>query len=478
MTTFIEKLERRVREIDSLLCVGLDPHPADLPEQSAAAAKQFCLNLIKVAAPYAAAFKPNSAFFEIYGAEGWQALQEVIAAIPAGIPVILDAKRGDISSTADAYVKSVFGRLGAHAVTLNPYLGYDSIQPFLQDPEHGAFVLCRTSNPGAVDLQDLALVCECAPMRVYEKVAMLAREWNTQNNLALVVGATYPEALRSVRRLAPELWLLTPGIGAQGGDLEAALHAGLRRDGLGMLVPVARGISRAADPEAAAQNLVIKIRKIQADFRSHPEVTELEAEVDRLEALADGLMEADCVRFGQYKLKSGLISPIYIDLRRLASFPKVLADVAAAYQLILKDLQFDRIVGLPYAAMPIATAISLQTGYPMIYPRKEVKNYGLQSEVEGEFKSGERAVVIDDLATTGGSKFEIIEKLTAVGLDVKDVVVLIDRQSGAAEALAEAGFTMHAVLKLTDLLDYWERTERVPAEKIQAVRTFLAQQEA
>jgi len=478
MTTFIEKLERRVREIDSLLCVGLDPHPADLPEQSAAAAKQFCLNLINVAAPYAAAFKPNSAFFEIYGAEGWQALQEVIAAIPAGIPVILDAKRGDISSTADAYVKSVFGRLGAHAVTLNPYLGYDSIQPFLQDPEHGAFVLCRTSNPGAVDLQDLALVCECAPMRVYEKVAMLAREWNTQNNLALVVGATYPEALRSVRRLAPELWLLTPGIGAQGGDLEAALHAGLRRDGLGMLVPVARGISRAADPEAAAQNLVIKIREIQADFRSHPEVTELEAEVDRLEALADGLMEADCVRFGQYKLKSGLISPIYIDLRRLASFPKVLADVAAAYQLILKDLQFDRIVGLPYAAMPIATAISLQTGYPMIYPRKEVKNYGLQSEVEGEFKSGERAVVIDDLATTGGSKFEIIEKLTAVGLDVKDVVVLIDRQSGAAEALAEAGFTMHAVLKLTDLLDYWERTERVPAEKIQAVRTFLAQQEA
>ena len=412
------------------------------------------------------------------GAEGWTLLKEIISFIPQGIPVILDAKRGDISSTADAYVKSVFGRLGAHAVTLNPYLGYDSIQPFLQDPEHGAFVLCRTSNPGAVDLQDLALVCECAPMRVYEKVAMLAREWNTQNNLALVVGATYPEALRSVRRLAPELWLLTPGIGAQGGDLEAALHAGLRRDGLGMLVPVARGISRAADPEAAAQNLVIKIREIQADFRSHPEVTELEAEVDRLEALADGLMEADCVRFGQYKLKSGLISPIYIDLRRLASFPKVLADVAAAYQLILKDLQFDRIVGLPYAAMPIATAISLQTGYPMIYPRKEVKNYGLQSEVEGEFKSGERAVVIDDLATTGGSKFEIIEKLTAVGLDVKDVVVLIDRQSGAAEALAEAGFTMHAVLKLTDLLDYWERTERVPAEKIQAVRTFLAQQEA
>ena len=249
----------------------------------------------------------------------------------------------------------------------------------------------------------------------------------------------------------------------------------MRRDGLGMLIPVARGISRAANPQAAAETLVNNIRRIQADFRAHPEMTEMEARVDLIEALADGLLEADCVRFGQYKLKSGLMSPIYIDLRRLASFPKVLADVAASYRVILQDLEFDRIVGLPYAALPIATAISLQTGYPMIYPRKEVKSYGLQSEVEGEYNTGERAVVIDDLATTGGSKFEIIEKLTAVGLNVKDVVVLIDRQSGASEALAEAGFTLHAVLKLTELLDYWERTERVPHEKIQAVRDFLAQ---
>ena len=475
MTTFIEKLEQRVRKVDSLLCIGLDPHPADLPEPTAAAARDFCLNLIKVAAPNAAAFKPNSAFFEIYGAEGWQALQDVIAAIPSDIPVILDAKRGDISSTAEAYANAIYNRLGAHAVTLNPYLGYDSLQPFLQDPEHGVFVLCHTSNPGAVDIQDLALVCECGPLRVYEKVAMLAQEWNSQNNLGLVVGATFPESLRSVRRLAPDMWFLTPGIGAQGGDLEAALHAGMRRDGLGMLIPVARGISRAANPQAAAETLVNNIRRIQADFRAHPDMTEMEARVDLIEALADGLLEADCVRFGQYKLKSGLMSPIYIDLRRLASFPKVLADVAASYRVILQDLEFDRIVGLPYAALPIATAISLQTGYPMIYPRKEVKSYGLQSEVEGEYNTGERAVVIDDLATTGGSKFEIIEKLTAVGLNVKDVVVLIDRQSGASEALAEAGFTLHAVLKLTDLLDYWERTERVPHEKIQAVRDFLAQ---
>jgi uridine monophosphate synthetase len=475
MTTFIEKLEQRVRKVDSLLCIGLDPHPADLPEPTAAAARDFCLNLIKVAAPYAAAFKPNSAFFEIYGAEGWQALQDVIAAIPSDIPVILDAKRGDISSTAEAYANAIYNRLGAHAVTLNPYLGYDSLQPFLQDPEHGVFVLCHTSNPGAVDIQDLALVCECGPLRVYEKVAMLAQEWNSHNNLGLVVGATFPESLRSVRRLALDMWFLTPGIGAQGGDLEAALHAGMRRDGLGMLIPVARGISRAANPQAAAETLVNNIRRIQADFRAHPEMTEMEARVDLIEALADGLLEADCVRFGQYKLKSGLMSPIYIDLRRLASFPKVLADVAASYRVILQDLEFDRIVGLPYAALPIATAISLQTGYPMIYPRKEVKSYGLQSEVEGEYNTGERAVVIDDLATTGGSKFEIIEKLTAVGLNVKDVVVLIDRQSGASEALAEAGFTLHAVLKLTDLLDYWERTERVPHEKIQAVRDFLAQ---
>ena len=189
--------------------------------------------------------------------------------------------------------------------------------------------------------------------------------------------------------------------------------------------------------------------------------------------LADGLLDAGCIKFGEFTLKSGLRSPIYIDLRQIISFPKLLGQVAAAYLPVLKGLEFQRIAGLPYAAIPIATAISLAGNYPMIYPRKEVKDYGTKAEIEGKYHAGEMVVVIDDLATTGGSKFEAIEKLTAAGLKVRDVVVLIDRQSGAKEALEQAGFRLHAVMTITELLDHWEKTGIVDQDKLAATRSFL-----
>jgi uridine monophosphate synthetase len=194
-----------------------------------------------------------------------------------------------------------------------------------------------------------------------------------------------------------------------------------------------------------------------------------------LSSLADGLLEAGCIKFGNFTLKSGLQSPIYIDLRQIITYPKLLEQIGAAYLPLLKELKFDRIAGLPYAAIPIATAISLEGNYPMIYPRKEVKTYGTKAEIEGEYHAGETVVVIDDLATTGGSKFETIEKLTGVGLIVKDVVVLVDRQSGAKESLAQAGYSMHAVLTIGQLLEYWEENRKVEKEKIVATREFLKQ---
>jgi uridine monophosphate synthetase len=190
-------------------------------------------------------------------------------------------------------------------------------------------------------------------------------------------------------------------------------------------------------------------------------------------SLADELLSAGCIKFGQFTLKSGLKSPIYIDLRQIISRPKLLADIAQAYLPILSNLHFSRIAGLPYAAIPIATAISLAGNYPMIYPRKDVKTYGTKAEIEGEYHAGETVLVIDDLATTGGSKFEAIEKLTAVGLVVKDVVVLVDRQSGAKESLGQAGYSMHAVLTISDLLNYWGKTGKVERNKIEATRKFL-----
>jgi uridine monophosphate synthetase len=180
--SFFAQLSQRVREVDSLLCVGLDPHPADLTSPTTEAARDFCLRLIDATADLAAAFKPNIAFFEAFGAEGIAVLQQVISSVPEGIPVVLDAKRGDIASTAEAYAQAAFQILGAHAITLNPYLGHDSLEPFLNNPEHGVFLLCKTSNPGAADLQDLwvtnlSSTYEAAEhYYMYEKVALLAQE--------------------------------------------------------------------------------------------------------------------------------------------------------------------------------------------------------------------------------------------------------------------------------------------------------------
>lgn len=470
--TFFSNLSARARKINSLLCVGLDPHPADLPQPSAQAASAFCLRLIEATSDLALAFKPNAAFFEIYGAAGWEALRQVIAAVPPEIPVILDAKRGDIASTARAYAQAAFQSLGAAAMTVNPYLGGDSLEPFLEDAGHGVFLLCKTSNSGSADLQDLLLQGEApAGLRLYEMVARLAQGWNHNGNLGLVVGATHPQALRLVRRLAPDLWFLVPGVGAQGGDLSQALDAGLRADGLGMLINASRSIARAADPRQASQELVDAINQARHALNAASQPVEQFAGFPA--ALADGLLEAGCVKFGRFTLKSGLQSPIYIDLRLLASHPRLLALVAQAYLPILRDLAFDRLAGLPYAALPIATAISLQSGRPMLYPRKEAKEYGTRAAIEGAFNPGEQVVVIDDLATTGGSKFEAIQKLTGAGLHVQDVVVLIDRQSGAAESLQEAGYRMHAVFTLTQLLDYWEAARKIPVEQIGEVRRFL-----
>jgi uridine monophosphate synthetase len=282
METFFSFLAKRVDDCSSLLCVGLDPHPSELAVPSAKAVRTFCLRIIKAAAPYAAAFKPNAAFFESYGAPGWSVLKEVISAVQeesqrlgSMIPVILDAKRGDIASTAEAYARSAFEQLGAHAITLSPYIGRDSIDPFLAFKEKGVFLLCKTSNLGAGDIQDIPIALDPRPARknsgvpsrasmcLYEHVAFLAQEWNTGNNIGLVVGATHPEALKRVRATAPDLWFLVPGVGTQGGDLDTTLRTGLRADGKGLLINVSRGISRAADPAVAAAEMRDAILNIQ-----------------------------------------------------------------------------------------------------------------------------------------------------------------------------------------------------------------------
>lgn len=280
MESFFSFLEKRVDDCSSLLCVGLDPHVSELKEPSPASALDFCLNLVKQTAPYAAAFKPNAAFFEVFGAEGWTALKQVIEAINAEshrlgsrIPIILDAKRGDIASTAEAYARSAFENLGVDCITLSPYLGKDSIEPFISNPEKGVFLVCKTSNAGSMDLQNLLVLPPAAdnPMPMYNYVAQLAQQWNEKNNVGIVVGATHPQIMSNIRASAPDLWFLSPGVGAQGGELELALKSGLRKDGKGMLIPISRGISRAENPRLAAGEVRDQILELREQVRRNRE---------------------------------------------------------------------------------------------------------------------------------------------------------------------------------------------------------------
>lgn len=214
----------------SHVCIGLDPDVGALPagfNRDAEDVLRFLTGIIEATHDVAAAYKPNSAFFEVLGAEGWEVLQAVIAAVPSDIPVILDAKRGDVGNTAVRYAQAAFDVLGASAVTVNPYLGGDSLRPFLNRASKGIFILCRTSNPGAADLQDLHV----GERPLYRHVARLARELNILGNVGLVAGATWPEELAAVREDCPGMPLLIPGVGAQGGDIAAAIKAVAGGDG-------------------------------------------------------------------------------------------------------------------------------------------------------------------------------------------------------------------------------------------------------
>lgn len=258
--SFNARLADAIERTGSLLCVGLDPRPERLETPLA----DVCRRIVDATIEAAAAFKPNSAFFEQRGAEGWQALETVVRHIGGDRVVLLDAKRGDIGPTAEAYARAAFGVIGADAVTVSPYLGGDAVAPFLADPGRGAFVLCHTSNPGAQDVQTLPV--DGRPL--YLHVAdLVAGRWNAHDNAGLVVGATYPAALEAVRDLAPRLPILVPGVGAQGGDLEAALAAGLDRAGGGLVVNSSREILHADDPGTAARRLRDALNAARARHR-------------------------------------------------------------------------------------------------------------------------------------------------------------------------------------------------------------------
>jgi len=244
---FTDKLVAASRRNKSLLCVGLDPDPGLMPKVSLL---EFNKAIVDATAELVCAYKPNLAFYEALGIDGLKVLQKTVEHIPSHIPIIGDGKRGDIGNTAKAYAKALFVTFGFDAATVSPYLGFDSVEPFIEYKDKGVFILCRTSNPGAVDFQNLVNI---QGMPLYETVARKAKEWNIQGNIGLVVGATYPDELKAIRKLCPAMPLLIPGIGAQGGDLGSTVKHGIDARGEKAIIAVSRQILYASQGKDFAQ---------------------------------------------------------------------------------------------------------------------------------------------------------------------------------------------------------------------------------
>jgi len=267
MTTFREKLARARAANDSLLCVGLDPEPTRLPSSLAhlptgEAVTVFCREIVAATHDLVCAYKPNLAFFLALGRDGWDALLAVRAMVPPAIPLVLDAKFGDIGNTAEAYARFAFNVLDADAVTVNPYLGGDAVAPFLARPERAAFLLVKTSNPGSGDVQDVRTATgETVAMHIARHTGI----WGAAHgNAGVVVGATYPADLAAVRATLPDAPILVPGIGAQGGDLAATVTAGQDVHGGGLLISASRGVlyaSSGSDFAAAARAEAVRLRE-------------------------------------------------------------------------------------------------------------------------------------------------------------------------------------------------------------------------
>lgn len=259
---FIKKLTNATRRNKSLVCVGLDPDPLSMPDGVSVA--RFNREIIEATSDIVCAYKLNLAFFEALGAEGFTTLKSTVECIPDDVVSIGDAKRGDIGNTAKAYARAIFDVLGFDATTVNPYLGFDSLEPFIRYSDNGVFILCRTSNPGAVDFQSLRCVTDSGSYSLFEVVARKAKEWNKQGNIGLVVGATYPEELKLIRQVCPDMPLLIPGVGAQGGDLALAVRYGVDSNGEKAIINSSRQIiyaSKGKDFARAARRAAEDLRR-------------------------------------------------------------------------------------------------------------------------------------------------------------------------------------------------------------------------
>ncbi len=480
--SFFERLEARVSSCNSLLCIGLDPHQGHLPSPTATDALQFCLDIIEKTHIFAAAYKPNSAFFEQFGSDGMVVLNKVISAIPTDIPIILDCKRGDIDTTAQAYAISSYDIYNATSVTLSPYMGYDSISPFISGKYNnkGAFVLCRTSNKSAKDFQELTIHDNNGPTLLYERIASKCMEWNQNsvNNgnkecIGLVVGATDTVALKQVRSIASTVWILCPGVGAQGGDAPTVCNAGLRIDGSGLLVSVSRGISGASDKSKAAELLRDEINECRKLFLQEQTSTNNKntgyIEQYQYDFIKFALNKK-VLQFGSFTLKSGRISPYFFNAGLFCSGGSI-KELSICYAKAIRKhgVEFDVIFGPAYKGIPLATAIATawydlyNESKDICYNRKEVKDHGEGGMLVGATISNRKVLIVDDVITAGTAIRECVDILNSHQAIIVGVAVSLDRQEKANDACNESAiqmvekdfhFPVISIVRLNHLITY------------------------
>ncbi|MDJ0597620.1 MAG: bifunctional orotidine-5'-phosphate decarboxylase/orotate phosphoribosyltransferase [Crocosphaera sp.] len=460
---FFEKLTQRITSNDTLLILGLDPNPEMMPQgqdthqgqQSLIIALETWLKwVIEETAELVCAYKPTLGFYEALGSEGLDLLLKVIAAIPDNIPIILDAKHGDIN-TSTIFAKTIFEQWQVDAVTVSPYAGQDHIAPFLVYLDQGVFVLCHTSNPSAVALQEYPT--EEAPF--YLQVIKEAKTWATPEQLFLEVGTTNLEVIKKIRSLAPERLLLMRSIWSKGNDIHEILKAALTPTGDGVLIPIPQDFLKSETLKEKVKTLNQDINQYRKSITQDLQNCELwSPNVCLLNShphqdLILQLYDIGCLLFGEYVQASGSTFSYYIDLRKIISKPQLFHQVLTAYADILKNLSFDRIAGIPYGSLPTATGLSLMLNHPMIYPRKEVKAHGTRRLIEGHFQAGEKVVIVDDILITGKSVREGAEKLTSSGLIVEDIVVFIDHEQGVKDKLKNEGYNAYAVLTISEITE-------------------------
>ncbi|HEY9619458.1 MAG TPA: bifunctional orotidine-5'-phosphate decarboxylase/orotate phosphoribosyltransferase [Crinalium sp.] len=475
---FFDKLQAAIAQNQSLLFVGLDPNPEMLPDRykrlgtgsDTSSFRDWMQTIIAETADLVCAYKPTLGFYEALGAEGLTLLQQVLQAIPPNIPLILDAKHGDLN-TGSLFAQMAFEQWQVDAITLSPYSGQDLTAPFLVYPNKAVFILCNTSNPGAIALQHYP--SGDAPL--YLQVVKEARTWGTPEQLGLEVGTTNPDVLATVRAIAPERLILARSIWQEGIDLSAVLAAGLNVNGEGLLIPVPQDVLSGDRPSEAIQQLRQQIQQMQEQIPQREAACDVwvsniaPTEQHPHQDLILQLYDIGCILFGEYVQASGAVFPYYIDLRKIISNPQVFHQILNAYASILETLTFDRIAGIPYGSLPTATGLALRLNRPMIFPRKEVKAHGTRRVIEGNFHPGEMVVVVDDILISGKSAIEGAEKIKSAGLNVQDVVVFLDHEQGVKDRLRSHGYQAHSVLTISEITQTLYQTGRIDQQQFQAL---------